>query len=81
MKNAIEIVKEYLIANGYDGLGNSCDECSCGVDSLAQCDGMRDCCEPGYAGPDIDNSYNVVMYPTKGERDKAIKIANEERQL
>jgi hypothetical protein len=41
-----EIVKSWLLANGYNGLclGGSC---GCEIDDIAPCDGNFDC-EPGY---------------------------------
>ena len=35
-----EIVKKYLNDNGYIGLYNEEDECTCDVDDLEHCDGM-----------------------------------------
>jgi len=47
--NVQEIVKEWLIANGYDGLCR--DGCGCKIDNLMCCDGHDiSQCVPGYAG-------------------------------
>ena len=35
-KTVREIVREYLVANGYDGLCN--DECGCDLDDFMPCD-------------------------------------------
>ena len=43
-----DIVEEWLIENGYDGLWH--DDCGCGLDDFMPCNGER-CvaeCEPGY---------------------------------
>lgn len=42
-----EIIADYLLLNGYDGL--YCDECACGDDNLMPCDsdGLQHC-QPGY---------------------------------
>lgn len=50
LHNAIEIVKEYLAGNKYDGLVNEEQDCSCNKDKLQEkdggniCDGMTDTC-------------------------------------
>ena len=72
--NVIEIVKKYLIDNGYDGLHHACG-CGCGLDDLVPCGDIEEKCEAAYANncptcggykqcwdedPDI-----TVMYNTK----------------
>jgi hypothetical protein len=47
--NVKEIVKEYLLNNGYDGLCN--DDCGCCLDDLMPCEGDIGSCEPGYKKP------------------------------
>jgi hypothetical protein len=37
MKNVKEIVKDYLIKNGYDGLSDN-DLCECSINNLFNCD-------------------------------------------
>ena len=44
--NVKEILKQWLIDHGYDGLAG--DECGCGLDDLIQCDGDPSDCHPGY---------------------------------
>lgn len=44
----IEIVKEYLVHNKYDGLVQVDCECGCDLEELASCDGGIVHCEPGY---------------------------------
>ena len=44
-----EIVKDWLVAHGYDGLAS--DECGCGVDGkygLMPCEECFDTCKPAY---------------------------------
>lgn len=43
-----DIVREYLVAHGYDGLANSedWDGCGCGVDDLMPCDEPYPICQP-----------------------------------
>ena len=43
-----DIIKEYLINNGYDGLFSSDTECACTIKDLNACDERCDDCEPGY---------------------------------
>ncbi len=52
MSTVIEIIREYLKQNGYDGLAG--DDCGCEVDDLQPC--CSDCgsCEPGYKVPCSD---------------------------
>mgnify|MGYP001574958709 CR=1 FL=1 len=47
--NVKEIVSEYLIKNGYDGL--FCDDCGCEAGELMPCDSFIDICEPGHKIP------------------------------
>lgn len=43
-----EIVREYLVSHGYDGLASSedWDGCGCGVGDLMPCGGPRTNCQP-----------------------------------
>lgn len=38
--NCIEIIKKYLVDNGYDGLCDSDCNCGCGVNDLSPCDNL-----------------------------------------
>ena len=45
--DVLDITKQYLKENGYDGL--YCEnECGCGIEDLAPCDGPIHSCRPGY---------------------------------
>jgi len=44
-----QIIKMYLMENGYDGLYNSEDECACEIANLLPCDCPHgDHCKAGY---------------------------------
>ncbi len=45
---AIEIIKQYLIDNDYDGLCNDDLECGCEIADLAPCCSDFSECAPGY---------------------------------
>jgi hypothetical protein len=49
--NVQEIVKAYLVANGYEGLYNDDAGCGCALDGLAPCDEMSGACRAGYKVP------------------------------
>ena len=67
MKNVYEIVKEYLVENGYDGLVT--DGCGCSLDDLAPCmdDGCGDFleCRPGYKVDDMTGEEDWIMTTEK----------------
>ena len=46
MRNVREILADWLIANGYDGLAG--DDCGCPLDQLICCDEDPSQCVPGY---------------------------------
>jgi hypothetical protein len=48
--NVLEIIAEYLKANGYDGLMNE-NDCACELDDLIPCGEDFSTCEPGYKIP------------------------------
>lgn len=45
--NVKEMLTQYLIDNGYQGL--QCDECGCGIDDLIPCNELNIECEAAYA--------------------------------
>jgi hypothetical protein len=50
-KTIADIVKEYLVQNGYDGLCNDAGECGCLVEDLFPCCEADIHCEPGHKAP------------------------------
>lgn len=43
-----EVLKEWLLEHGYDGLFNSDGECACTLGDLGPCESWPEGCEPGY---------------------------------
>lgn len=50
-KTVIEIIKQHLIDNGFDGLYNEDLECGCELDDLEPCGDIRSDCTAGYKHP------------------------------
>ena len=50
-KTVIEMVKRYLIDNGFDGLYNEELECGCELADLEPCDALQSNCKAGYKHP------------------------------
>jgi hypothetical protein len=46
--NVHEIVEQYLVAHGYDGLYSEHGECGCDIEHLGCCDDVQAGCQPGY---------------------------------
>jgi hypothetical protein len=44
-KTARDIVKKWLIENGYDGLVDCYNECACGICDFAHCEDIISSCE------------------------------------
>ena len=66
----LEIVKEYLIGNGYDGLYDDNAGCGCKIDDLSPADCICEYCEAGHLIPlteeQIINDYDFAI----GRRDE-----------
>jgi len=57
MKEVKEIIRNFLIAGGYDGL--YCEECGCSLEELIPCGSDFSQCKPGYfVKCDIKNCEN-----------------------
>jgi len=65
----LKITKEYLVANGFDGLYVD-GECACRVDDLRPCmTGFFHECKPGYLGPcDCIDDHDWHIGPEKMEQ-------------
>lgn len=44
----VEIIKEYLIKNEFDGIYNPDGECACDIEHLVECGEICDNCTVGY---------------------------------
>lgn len=59
-----EIIKKYLIENGYDGLYG--DDCGCDLDDLIPCDNDCSMCEPGYKHKCPEgHEFDFIISPSK----------------
>ncbi|MCK9596632.1 hypothetical protein M0R19_05570 [Candidatus Pacearchaeota archaeon] len=65
--NVLEITKDYLIKNGYDGLYTH--NCNCLLSNLMPCCDVTSDCKPGYKLPcDCDGGCAYHMSPTKDKK-------------
>lgn len=65
-KDCYEIIRKYLIDNGYDGLFNDgFAECACLVDDLFPCGELYGKCTPGYKVPCNcgEHDYHIAKQP------------------
>lgn len=73
----LEIVKAWLIANGYDGLYT--DDCGCSVDDLAPCGEMFQDCIAGYKRSGGDGDSEVGPRAGTAEKGKEATADSEEQ--
>lgn len=59
-KTVIEIIKQHLIENEFDGLYNEDYECACEVIDLAPCGELQRDCKSGYKHPG-DDEYDFYI--------------------
>jgi len=67
-KTVKEIVKEWLVANGYGGLySDDFDvvDCTCALDDLMPCDCPTPRCSAGYTVPDPTGAYDYIIVKDK----------------
>lgn len=59
----IEIIKQYLIDNGFDGLCNDELDCGCELADLEPCDVLQSNCKAGYKHPgDMEYDFYIKDY-------------------
>ena len=74
-KTVKDIVKEYLKANGYDGLYNDAVDCACKGDQLFCCGEVGMECKAGCLQPsDDDSEYEFVIGPTNHKKEKIQEV-------
>jgi hypothetical protein len=61
MKNLKEIVKEWLVENGYDGLCLPEQECGCPLRALMPCSEPSDQCQAGHKVMRDDGDWIIVV--------------------
>ena len=66
MPTAIEIIKQYLIDNGHEGLVNGFAECGCEIDDLQPCSESFADCKPGKKSYDDDGCW--IMNESTGDK-------------
>ena len=67
--DCLRIIKDYLDANGFDGLQNEA-ECSCDIPDLAPCGNDFSRCTPGYKvvpPEDIDCEFDFYICQNKAD--------------
>ena len=78
-KNYKEMIADWLLSNGYDGLWNGFDECSCEPGDMVPCDFISIECEPGYKIPcdcgDCDYHIGMNIRRDSGKRQKTDGVA------
>jgi len=60
-----EIVRQYLVRHGYDGLYSDLLECGCDLADLMPCDGNCHGCIPGYKVEDQSDEFEFLIAPEK----------------
>ena len=61
MTTTIEIIKQYLIDNDYDGLVSEHADCGCVTNDLQPCGMDFATCRPGYKYADPENEFQFVI--------------------
>jgi hypothetical protein len=81
MKTCLDIIKEYLKDNGYDGLFNIEGECGCELADLAPCDSLCvDLCEPGVKIEDDSGEHDWLIARPKPADEKERELFEKDRK-
>ncbi|AEJ01210.1 hypothetical protein Nit79A3_1377 [Nitrosomonas sp. Is79A3] len=75
MSSVIEIIKQHLVDNGFDGLVNGDAECGCELSDLQPCGESFADCKSAYKYPDPTGESNFLMFEEKQEESKDDKNA------
>ena len=66
--NLQEIVKQWLVDHGYDGLYNADGECACDTGDIMTCDEPGIDCQPGYKVECPKGyEYDFIITPNKNQ--------------
>lgn len=69
MSNTVrDIITEYLIAHGYDGLYDDGGDCACSVEDIGSCGEMSPRCTGGFIGPDTTGEGDFGIGPRRTSR-------------
>lgn len=72
-QTALEIIKQYLIDNDYDGLCNDDIGFGCEINDLIPCTEGFSTCTPAYKYKDPSGEYNFLMHQDLQEEMERIK--------
>lgn len=65
MSTVIEILKQHLIDNGFDGLVDGDEDCGCELSDLQPCGENFANCKPAYKHKDPSGEYSFLMFEEK----------------
>ena len=77
MPTVIEILKQHLIDNGFDGLVNGDAECGCELSDLQPCGESFANCKPAYKYEDPSQNYDFVMFEEKQDELREDQMPND----
>ena len=63
--SVVDIVRQYLMLNDYDGLCEPEMECGCGLDDLAPCGDLKADCKSAYRIPDKTGETDFIFSISK----------------
>lgn len=72
MPTVIEILKQHLVDNGFDGLVNGDLECGCELSDLQPCGERFDDCKPAYKYRDPLNEGEFLFCEEKQEESQEV---------
>ncbi len=70
MPTVIEILKQHLVDNGFDGLVNGDAECGCDLSDLQPCGESFADCKPAYKRIDPSGEHDFLFFEEKQDESK-----------
>jgi hypothetical protein len=59
-----EIVRQYLVKHGFDGLYSENGQCGCSLPDIMECDSIGvELCKPGYKVDDPSGEFEFLIVP------------------